>query len=207
MEQTGRFIAFDGLDGSGKGTQIALYAEHCRRRGETVLITPSLSREGYAGEIRRAMIGDIGAQMHPLPRQLFVAAAYLTTYYEVIAPALARGETVILDRSVPISTLTYGAADDVNIATLANLAGIIALNTRPADICYVLDVPYNVASARIGARTGQELSHFDAPSMQKFEARRKWLREFTRRYNWAQRINGNGTPDEVSARILAHESK
>lgn len=195
----GKFIAFDGLDGCGKGTQIALYAEYLRAQGETVLVLPSLDREGYSGIVRQAIVGDIGAQMHPLPRQMFIAAAYMHTYHTRILPALERGETVLLDRYTTTSTVAYGAADGVSIDTMTHLTEIILSASRAPDMCIIIDVPYEVAMQRIHARgAAQEISHFDLPSEKKFNARRGWLLTFAQRYPWSWRVNGTGTREHVA---------
>ncbi len=103
---TGSFIAFEGVEGAGKGTQIALVEQYLRDAGMPVLVTrePGGTR---AGELIRAMVLDpeTGVLDARAEAMLF-AAARAQTVANVIRPALAEGKIVICDRYID-SSLAY----------------------------------------------------------------------------------------------------
>ena len=106
---TGSFIAFEGVEGAGKGTQIAMVEQYLRDAGMPVLVTrePGGTR---AGELIRTMLLDpeTGALDARAEAMLF-AAARAQTVATVIRPGLAEGKIVICDRYVDSSLAYQGA--------------------------------------------------------------------------------------------------
>jgi dTMP kinase len=144
----GLLISLEGIDGSGKSTLQALLRAALQQRGWTV----SCSREptdGPEGAQLRA-----AARAHsrlPPERELALLLADRKRHLsQLVLPALARGEAVILDRYYH-STAAYQGAAGLDPATL------IALNERFApqpQLVVVLDLPIEAALARIGQRGG-----------------------------------------------------
>ncbi len=102
----GKFIVFEGIDGSGKTTQLNLLAEDLRRRGFTVLDTrePGGTRVGEA--IREILLNPAYSELAPRAEALLYAAARAQHVVQVILPALNKGEIVLCDRFID-SSLTY----------------------------------------------------------------------------------------------------
>jgi len=118
---TGSFIAFEGVEGAGKGTQIAMVEQYLREAGLPVLVTrePGGTR---AGELIRAMLLDpnTGALDARTEAMLF-AAARAQTVASVIRPALAEGKIVICDRYVDSSLAYQGAGRGLGEADVLSL--------------------------------------------------------------------------------------
>jgi dTMP kinase len=118
---TGSFIAFEGVEGAGKGTQIAMVEQYLREAGMPVLVTrePGGTR---AGELIRAMLldPDTGALDARAEAMLF-AAARAQTVASVIRPALAEGKIVICDRYVDSSLAYQGAGRGLGEADVLSL--------------------------------------------------------------------------------------
>ncbi len=106
MTSHGLFITFEGPEGGGKTTQLALLADFLRRQGYTVRCTREPGGTPIGDQIR-AVLSDLANQaMHPRTEILLFQASRAQLVAEVIRPALAQGEVVLCDRYAD-STLAY----------------------------------------------------------------------------------------------------
>jgi dTMP kinase len=145
MNARGQLIVFEGIDGSGKSTQARLLAEVLQARGHRAVF----SREPTQGKWGR-MVRDSGITGRLSPQEeldLFHQdrAEHVTT---LIAPALARGETVILDRYY-FSTMAYQGARGFDPAILR---GINEAFAPIPDLLFIFDLQVDAALARVGGR-------------------------------------------------------
>jgi len=106
---TGSFIAFEGVEGAGKGTQIALLEQYLREEGVPVVVTrePGGTRTGE--RIRDLLLDPETGALDARTEALLFAAARAQTVATVIRPALAEGKVVICDRYVDSSLAYQGA--------------------------------------------------------------------------------------------------
>jgi dTMP kinase len=103
---TGFFIAFEGVEGSGKGTQIRLAEEHLRSEGYDVLVTREPGGTELGERIRALLLDPGTGAVDARTEALLFAASRAQTVHSVIRPALAEGKVVICDRYVD-SSLAY----------------------------------------------------------------------------------------------------
>jgi dTMP kinase len=103
---TGFFIAFEGVEGSGKGTQIQMAAEHLRREGYDVLLTREPGGTELGERLRSLLLDPATGAVDARTEALLFAASRAQTVHSVIRPALAEGKVVICDRYVD-SSLAY----------------------------------------------------------------------------------------------------
>jgi dTMP kinase len=103
---TGFFIAFEGVEGSGKGTQIRLAAEHLRNEGYDVLLTREPGGTELGERLRSLLLDPETGAVDARTEALLFAASRAQTVHSVIRPALAEGKVVICDRYVD-SSLAY----------------------------------------------------------------------------------------------------
>jgi dTMP kinase len=103
---TGFFIAFEGVEGSGKGTQIELAAGHLRSEGYDVLVTREPGGTDVGERIRSLLLDPGTGSVDARAEALLFAASRAQTVHSVIRPALADGKVVICDRYVD-SSLAY----------------------------------------------------------------------------------------------------
>src|SRR5690606_9935817 len=94
----GRFITFEGLDGSGKSTQQRFAAEWLRERGVDVVPTHEPGGTPLGGAVRELFLDARWGRMDGIVELLLVAASRRQHVLEVIAPALSRGAWVLCDR-------------------------------------------------------------------------------------------------------------
>ena len=103
---TGLFIAFEGIEGAGKGTQIGLLQRDLESRGLDVLVTREPGGTVAGERIRELVLDPATGKLEARTEALLFAAARAQTVTNVIRPALADGKVVICDRYVD-SSLAY----------------------------------------------------------------------------------------------------
>jgi dTMP kinase len=103
---TGFFIAFEGVEGSGKGTQIRMAEEYLRGEGYDVLVTREPGGTDVGERVRQLLLDPTTGKLDARTEALLFAASRAQTVQSVIRPALAEGKVVICDRYVD-SSLAY----------------------------------------------------------------------------------------------------
>jgi dTMP kinase len=145
----GRFLVLDGPDGSGKTTQIARLAARLRERGAHVLV---LREPGATpmGEALRDLLLHADVDITPLAEMLLYQAARAHLVETVIRPALAAGQTVLLDRYW-YSTVAYqGHGLGLDPDEVRRVSAVATGGLEP-DRVVLLDVPAEVGLARLKA--------------------------------------------------------
>lgn len=143
------FYSFDGLDGTGKTTQIRLFADWLRARGKEVVtcVDPGSTPLGEA--VRAILLEHKDLQITRRSEMLLFMAARAQLVEEVIRPALASGKTVVSDRFLLANVVYQGYAGGLDISTLWQIGEIATAGVQP-DHTFVLDMPPEAATARIG---------------------------------------------------------
>ena len=144
----GRFLVFDGPDGSGKSTQFARFAAHCRSNGLTVCEVREPGGTSIGEQIRRVLLDPANTDMSLRCEMMLYMASRSQLVEQTIRPALARGELVLADRFIS-STLAYqgtagGMPSDEIIAV-----GRVAVDDAWPDLTIIFDVPEDVAVKRL----------------------------------------------------------
>src|SRR5256885_1606523 len=105
------FLVFEGIDGAGKTTQVALLAERLRASGREPLVLREPGGTELGNTLREIILvkGQQGPAIGERAELLLFAAARAQLVEEVIRPALERGQTVICDRYI-YSTVAYQGA-------------------------------------------------------------------------------------------------
>jgi dTMP kinase len=151
MASTGRFISFEGIDGSGKTTQASMLAEYLEQRGYPVILTREPGGTAVGREISRLVQTPGPEQLSPLAELTLMFAARVQHIDHVIAPALARGTHVICDRFAD-STIAYqGFGRGVPLDTIQIMDQKLCGGLRPG-LTLVIDVDIRVAAARTSGR-------------------------------------------------------
>jgi len=105
----GKYISIEGIDGSGKTTQVEQLARYFKAQGKNVIQTREPRKIGVIGEIAQKVLnGEL--KMSPLALQYLFATDRVLSQEEVIIPALKRGDVVISDRCF-WSAIVYGILD------------------------------------------------------------------------------------------------
>jgi dTMP kinase len=193
-ERVGRLIAFEGIDGTGKTTQIRLLAETLRRAGHVVVTT----REPTDGPVGRK-IRDLFVSREKISNEeeleLFLSDRRQHVE-EVIRPGLAAGNIVLTDRYY-LSTAAYQGAIGFDPRE------IIRQNEKFApvpDLALILSIPAALGVDRIRTLRGERLNAFE----QETELRRVAAIFDTLDYLYIRRIDGTRSIADVQEAVL-HE--
>lgn len=151
MTERGLFVTFEGVDGSGKSTQLRLLAAALRARGERVVETAEPGGTDVGARIRAILLDPAHAALGARAELLLYFAARAQNVDEILEPAIARGEIVLSDRWTD-STLAYqGWGRGLGEEVVEALDRIACRGRRP-DLTIWLDVDLDIALER--ARAG-----------------------------------------------------
>jgi dTMP kinase len=152
----GKFITFEGGEGTGKSTQCQLLAEYLRLKGYSVIITREPGGTDGAELIRALLVsGDVN-RWSGITEALLLNAARVDHWEKVIKPALDSGTWVICDRFADstIAYQGYGRGLDVNF--LRNLHESVLPNVWP-DLTYIFDLDPEIGISRALSRHTSEI--------------------------------------------------
>ena len=149
---TARFITFEGLDGSGKSTQLRLAAEDLERLGIPYLVTQEPGGTAIGERLREIFLDPDLGPMDGVLELLLVFASRRRHLSEVIDPALAAGRVVLCDRFTDSSFAYQGAGRGLEAELVARVDEIATGSRRP-DRTLFFDVSPGVARERGRARS------------------------------------------------------
>lgn len=198
----GRFLSFEGGEGTGKSTQLHLLAERLRERGIEIVTTREPGGTPGADAIRALLLTGDADRWGVRAEALLMNASRADHVERLVRPSLARGAWVITDRYAD-STLVYqGVGGGLAEAELRALHKVSTADLWP-DLTLILDLPAGEGLARAAARAGAEM-RFES----KGEAFHAAVREGFRARAAAEPdrcklIDASGSVDAVAARVWA----
>ena len=202
MTAGGRFISFEGIDGSGKSTQARLLADHLRRAGGEVVLTREPGGSPGAEEIRALVLEGGGDRWSPETELLLFTAARRDHLERVIAPALSAGRTVICDRFAD-STRIYQGMGRADLREKVDALHALMIAREP-DLTFLIDMEPERGLARARARGAGEdrFENFGADLQARM--RQGFLALAAQEPGRIAVIDGNRPIDAVQADIVAH---
>jgi dTMP kinase len=135
----GVFISLEGIEGTGKTTQIKLLAAHLRERGYSVTETAEPGGTWISLRIREILLSLESRGMDPVTELLLYNAARVQHIREVISPALGRGDIVISDRFSDSTAAYQGYGRGIDRKLIDDLDAIATDGLKP-DLTILLDV-------------------------------------------------------------------
>lgn len=159
MQNTGRFISFEGIDGSGKSTQARLLATALRQTGLEVVLTREPGGSPGAEEIRRLVLEGDPDRWSAETEILLFTAARRDHLEKTIRPALARGAVVITDRFAD-STRMYQGISRGDLAETVDRLHALMIGVEP-DLTFLVDLPAELGLSRAQTRAGTEMRFED----------------------------------------------
>lgn len=151
---SGRFITFEGIDGSGKSTQLRLLAAHLRARGHDVIMTREPGGTELGRQLREAFL-ETHEKVAPMAELLAFAADRAQHVEYLIKPALAAGKVVISDRYAD-ATFAYQGAGRGFPADKVNQVIALATGGLKPDLTLFFDIPVEMAITRMSDRAESE---------------------------------------------------
>lgn len=151
---TNRYFVFEGVDGSGKSTQISRLEAALQAKGHDVLTLREPGSTYLSEQIRKILL-DPENHMEPRAEVLLFSAARAQLIAEVVKPALEAGKIVLSDRSF-WSTLAYqGYARKMNLEELYDISQFAVAHLEPAHV-FLLDLDPATAASRRENREGED---------------------------------------------------
>jgi dTMP kinase len=162
----GRFITFEGGEGTGKSVQATLLAQRLRALGLAVVLTREPGGSPGAEIIRHVILSGAAKPFGTHAEAILFAAARDDHIRHTIQPALERGQWVISDRFSDSTRVYQGTLGNVDPKLIQALERITVGDLKP-DITFILDVPTEVGLARAKARRGdEEADRFERESVE-----------------------------------------
>ena len=163
------FITLEGIEGSGKTTQIERLVEFLENRGIECVTTRQPGGTLIGENIRSILLDPANSALAPMTELLLYMADRCQHIYELIKPCLQAGKTVICDRYFDATVVYQGFARGLDIELIQQLHQIILDDLKP-DVTLLLDLAPQVGLQRAwqqlnnGQRSGLE-SRFEAETV------------------------------------------
>jgi dTMP kinase len=205
----GIFITFEGLDGSGKTTQIKRLAAWMQKRGLAPVLTRQPGGTAFGDRVRALLLDSGSAPIAPMAEMALMFADRAQAIAEVIEPALAAGQIVLCDRFTDSTEAYQGGGRNIGSETVLALHKLICGDLKP-DLTLLLLPSLESSLDRARRRNDRQLAQ-DGPDEGRFEQEQE---DFFRRVWQAYRdlaarepqrvvlIEGNLTIDEVQEQIV-----
>jgi dTMP kinase len=151
LKSPGIFITLEGIDGTGKSTQLRLLLRHLRAQGIRVRATREPGGTKLGNQIRKTLLSSRTVKLAPLAELALIYAARAQHLEEVVRPALARGEIVVSDRFNDASFAYQGYGRKLGTKVVRALDRVICGPTQP-DLTILLDLTPRLALGRARGR-------------------------------------------------------
>jgi dTMP kinase len=207
------FITFEGLDGSGKTTQLRRLAALLTSRGEPLTVTRQPGGTGLGDRIRGLLLDSKAEPIAPRAEMALMFADRAQAVAEIIEPALARGETVLCDRFTDSTEAYQGGGRELGTELVLALHQAICGGLRP-DLTLLLLPDLEASLARARRRNQRQLRQQAGPQPRdedRFERENDafYRRVFAQYRAIAERepvrvvtINGDGSIEQIHAAIV-----
>lgn len=197
----GKFISFEGPEGSGKTTQARLLKDRLVQSGIEVLYTREPGGTGTGEAIRDILQHDsAGEHLHSETEVLLFAASRAQLVRDVIQPALQRGSWVVCDRYADSTTAYQGFGRGFSVDQMLAINSFAIGQTVP-DITILIDVDVELGFERIAA-SGCRPDRIESEAREFHQRVRSGYLELARMFPERFRIvEGNDSPDNISEKI------
>jgi len=216
MSRRGKFITLEGLDGTGKSTQMRLLAAALRRTGHKVVETREPGGTPTGEKIRKVLLDSATAGLSPLAEMALMFASRAQHIAEVIEPAVNAGSIVLCDRFTDSTEAYQGSGRRLGSEPVRELHRVLCGNLQP-DLTLLLDSNpaaslgrarrRNRRASRSASRSHDE-NRFEQETRAFFTRVREGYAAIARRE--AARVvtvDARGTPAQTHQRILEVVSK
>ena len=203
MSGRGRFITFEGGEGSGKSTHAAALADRLKARGFDVVLTREPGGSPGAEIIRHIILSGIAKPLGTETETILFAAARDDHVKATILPALQAGRWVISDRFIDSTRVYQGVVGKVDMKLIRALERVTVGADAMPDLTILIDVPANIGLARAKTRRGTGAAdRFEAESVEFHEElRQAFLGLAAKEPKRFAVVDGRAPRDVVSERI------
>lgn len=179
------FISFEGIEGSGKTSQLKHIAAILARKGHDCVLTREPGGTRIGDQIRAILLRPDNQEMDAKAELLLYMAARAQHLQQVVLPGLAQGKVVLCDRYFDASVVYQGAARGIEMELVKRLHRIVLGDVKP-EVTFLLDLPPEAGLERAwkqlhsGSRTNAE-SRFENETLAFHQRVRSGYLELARR--------------------------
>ena len=191
------FITFEGIEGSGKSTQIKLLGDNLTQRGHKVEIVREPGGTELGEKIRNIFLSSSEEKIDPFSEVMLLYASRKNLDVNVIRPNLQANNIVIADRysDATIAYQSHGKGLDAQVIKhIHNFANISNPN-----LTFYIDINENLSKQRI---SGREIDRMEKESLEFFSRVRSGYLEISRNNDRVHIIDGEKSIDQISIDIL-----
>jgi dTMP kinase len=177
----GKFITFEGPEGSGKTSVIKGVKEFLVQEGYDILTTREPGGSNIAEAIRDIILNKDNTEMNAYTEALLFAASRSQHFTEIIVPALEAGKVILCDRFIDSSLAYQGYARDLGID---NVYGInkFGIGNHLPDVTIFIDVPPQVGLKRVFDNHGRKVDRLDLETVEFHEKVYKGYKELAKQF-------------------------
>ena len=199
----GKFITFEGIDGSGKSTQLRMLTSKLRLRGFNVLMTMEPGGTPLGRRLREAFL-ETEETVSPLAELLLFAADRAQHVDFLVKPAIAEGKIVVSDRYADATFAYQGAGRGFAESTVNQVIELATGGLKP-DLTLFFDLSVETALRRTDSRTdsGERKNRMDSETGDFYKrVRESYLQIADREPERFRVINAEGSTDEIQRRVV-----
>ena len=194
----GSLITFEGIDGSGKSTQIQMLEHEFNKLGVEYKTFREPGGTELSEKIREILLDKENIELLSTAESLLFAAARAQLTSEQIKPAIAKGELVICDRFTD-STIAYqGYGRGLDIKQLEEINNIATAGLTP-DITFILDISPETAAVRMEADASDRMEETGVDFFRRIRGGYRQIKD--QNPNRYRLINGEQSPENVFKEI------
>lgn len=200
MEKKAWFIVFEGIDGSGKSTQIQALHQHMRHLGLEAVLTREPGGTKIGEEIRKTLLDRSNVTMDAMTEMLLYAASRAQHVKEHIMPSLQKGISVISDRYVLSSYVYQGCARGIDL-DIVKRVNRYATNGLTPHMTFFIDIHNQEALKRRKNRCAEDRLELEDDAF--FEKLCNGYRSLLAHIPNAITVNGMQSEEEVTHELIA----
>jgi|SRR5579862_2557415 len=210
MSRRGKFITFEGLDGTGKSTQMRKLAAALRGAGHKVVETREPGGTATGEKIRRVLLDSGTAGLDPLAEMALMFASRAQHIAEVIEPGMASGAIVLCDRFTDSTEAYQGSGRKLGSEAVRELHKVLCGNLQP-DLTLLLDSNPHASVSRARRRNkrasktanrSHDENRFESETRSFFgRVRDGYMAIAKREPGRVVTVDARGTPGQTHARI------
>lgn len=204
--QRGLFITLEGIDGSGKTTQLRRLETFLTDRGYVVTVAQEPGGTRVGREIRRLLLDAASADLRPVPELLLYFASRAQNVEEVIQPALSEGRVVLSDRFTDATVAYQGYGRKLGVPAVRQVESVACQGVQP-DLTILLEIDIETGVRRALRRNADQSDDESRMEQESREFHERVAKGYAALLaadpERIKKIDGRGSIGEVAARIEA----
>ena len=209
MSSQGKFITFEGLDGSGKSTQLERLAGKLRAQGRSVVVTREPGGTETGEKIRRLLLDTRTSGLDPKAELGLMFASRAQHIHEVILPGMAASQIVLCDRFTDSSEAYQGGGRKLGSKAVLELHRVLCGGLKP-DLTILMDSDVDASVQRARRRNNvrnesgnSDEGRFESENRAFFtRVRNAYLEIAKREPERVVVVDARGTPDQTHTKIM-----